>query len=210
MAYRQTPAVQARRAEARVNIRLAAQAMVAAEGFSGTQMTAIARRAGVATGTLYNHFPSREELFTEVFRRLAGHELALARITMTRVAMTGDGPATARLEKSLRDWCHRANQSGRLAYALLAEPVDETVAAERSDFRRAYTNLFAELIEEGITAGEFPPQNSAVSAAGLIGALAEILVRPLADDAMSESGRIDVLTDNILGFCMGGVTRPRA
>lgn len=200
MAYRHTPAVQARRHEARIGILLAAQESVAERGFSGTHMTDIARRAGVATGTLYNHFPSQEELFTEVFRRVAGHELALA-----RVSIVGDGPVAARLRNSLSAWSGRAVQSGRLAYALLIEPVDVAVARERFEFRRAYTRLYAELIDEGIAAGEFPAQNSAVAAAGIIGALAEILVTPLAGGEAAETTDSAALIGDILGFCMGGI-----
>ena len=200
MAYRQTPATLTRKQEARVNIRLAAQACVAAYGFSDTQMTGIARRAGVATGTLYNHFPSKAELFTEVFRRVADHELALAHLTVA-----GDGTIGERLENSLSEWCRRAIASGSLAYALLVEPVDIAVAEERLKFRRAYTRLYAELIDEGIAAGEFPAQNSEVSAAGLIGAMAEILVRPLAQDTIKEAEKIDAMIRDILRFCIGAI-----
>ncbi len=203
MAYRQTSAVQARRHEARVRILLAAQASVAEQGFSGTHMTGIARRAGVATGTLYNHFPSQAALFTELFRRVSGHELALA-----RVAVSGNGAVSARLEKSLGEWCRRAIESGRLAYALLAEPVDVAVARERMAFQSAYIRLYAELIDEGVAAGEFPPQNSTVAAAGLIGALAEILVHPLAaGGSKSEIADREALIGDILAFCMGGIRR---
>lgn len=200
MAYRQTPAVQARRHEARVKILLAAQECIAERGFSGTRMTGIARRAGVATGTLYNHFPSRAELFTELFRRVSGHELALA-----RVGVAGDGAVAPRLEKSLGEWCRRAIESGRLAYALLTEPVDVAVARERTAFQSAYIRLYAGLIDEGIAAGEFPSQNSTVAAAGLIGALTEILVHPLAGGAPNEVADTEELIDDILGFCMGGI-----
>ena len=33
------------------------------------------RRAGVATGSVYRHFPSKAELFAEVFRRAAQREV---------------------------------------------------------------------------------------------------------------------------------------
>lgn len=204
MTYRKTPAVQARRHECRFGILLAAQECVAEKGFSGTRMTGIARRAKVATGTLYNHFPSREALFTEVFRRVADHELKLAGI-----AVAGRGPVDARLEKSLGEWCRRAIKSGRLAYALLIEPVERGVAMERAAFKGAYTSLYTELIEEGIAAGEFPPQDSAVTAAGLIGALAEILVTPLAAGGAKEIRDREALIDDILGFCMSGIRQQR-
>lgn len=43
-------------------IREAVRRLVAAHGFHGASMSAIAREAGVATGTAYVHYPSKEEL----------------------------------------------------------------------------------------------------------------------------------------------------
>src|SRR5207253_4142011 len=46
-------------------------------GYAGASVIAIAERAGVAAGTLYRHFPSKAELFVEVFRA-AGDEVLAA------------------------------------------------------------------------------------------------------------------------------------
>lgn len=43
-------------------IRRALRDLVAAEGFHGTSMSAVAKAAGVATGTAYVHYTSKEEL----------------------------------------------------------------------------------------------------------------------------------------------------
>ena len=52
----------------------AAQALIEEHGYAGASVIAIAERAGVASGTLYRHFASKEELFVEVFRSVCSRE----------------------------------------------------------------------------------------------------------------------------------------
>lgn len=56
------------RAAARSAIVRAAREQFGAKGYQSTKMTDIARSAGVAAGTLYNYFPSKEAVFDEIVR----------------------------------------------------------------------------------------------------------------------------------------------
>ena len=47
-------------------------------GFEVTSMDRIAARAGVSKRTVYNHFPSKEELFREIMQRLWGRAADMA------------------------------------------------------------------------------------------------------------------------------------
>jgi AcrR family transcriptional regulator len=47
----------------------AAEALFARRGFAATSMEDVARRAGLAVGTLYNYFPSKTELALALLRR---------------------------------------------------------------------------------------------------------------------------------------------
>jgi AcrR family transcriptional regulator len=47
----------------------AAEELAADIGVHGTNLQAVAKRAGVAVGTIYNHFEDRNELFEELFAR---------------------------------------------------------------------------------------------------------------------------------------------
>src|SRR4051812_10765706 len=47
----------------------AAEELAAEVGVPATNLQAVAKRAGVAVGTIYNHFENREELFVELFAR---------------------------------------------------------------------------------------------------------------------------------------------
>ena len=50
----------------RQNIIDAAHMLFVEQGFAGTSMRQIAERSGLALGGIYNHFPNKEAIFTEV------------------------------------------------------------------------------------------------------------------------------------------------
>lgn len=197
MPYRPTPATEEKKARARAAIVAAAERLVAAGGYRSASVAAVARAAGVATGTVYRHFPAKADLLTEVFRRAGRRELAATR------AAAGPGAALERVEACVDTFARRALRGRRLAYALLAEPVDPAVEAERLDFRRAYHQLFIEVLDEGIVAGELPPQNTRLTAAALVGAIGEALVGPLSSpDGESE----ELLVSSLIRFCLAAVS----
>jgi AcrR family transcriptional regulator len=76
-------------------------------------------------------------------------------------------------------FAERALRNPRLAWALLAEPVDPRVDAERLAYRERYAALVAQTLRAGIAAGELPGQNVALTAAALVGGCGEALVGPL-------------------------------
>jgi len=176
LVYRATKSTEARKAQRRSAILFAARDVVSAHDFSGLRVARVARAAGVATGTVYRYFPSKTELALEVFRHVSGHELAwlegLAR---------GSGSAPELIEILVEAFVGRALEAPRLAHALLAEPLPPEVAAERLRFRRAFAQVFQGLIERGITEGDLPKQDPALSATWLIGGLSEALYGPLAE-----------------------------
>jgi AcrR family transcriptional regulator len=153
----------------------AARELIEDGGYGSASVVAIAERAGVAAATLYRHFVSKQHLFIEVFRDVcAGEERAMR----TAAAEAGPG-AVARLEAVLTTFARRALQNRSLAWALLAEPVDPLVDAERLEYRRRYAELVARELRAAIVGGEIPDQNAAFTAAALVGGCGEALVGPL-------------------------------
>jgi len=155
----------------------AALELVRAEGFGGLRVADVASAAGVATGTVYRYFANRGELCAEVFRAASQRE-----VDVLAEVVAGPGAPRERLAAATRVFCERAQAGRRIAYALLAEPVDPAVERERLVYRRAYAQLFAGLIAEAVAAGSAPPQEAALSAAFLVGALGEALLGALAAD----------------------------
>ncbi len=175
MAYRETPKIAARKQYIREKILRSAAELTAELGFSGTSVSAIAARAGVATGSVYRYFPNKSALCTEVFRAATTKE-----VEQVKLALAAPGNVSIRLQEAVSTFADRALRSRRLAYSLIAEPVDPQLDQERLNYREHYTNLFAATIQEGIESKDLCPQNPRISGAALVGALAEALIGPLA------------------------------
>lgn len=182
MPYRRTAGVQARLDASRERILAAALELVAEHGYSGCTVAAVAARAAVATGTVYTHFPGKASLVAEVFRRAANHEVDM----VARAAAT-PGSARERMSAMITTFAGRALRAPRLAFALLAEPADPAVDSERLRLNRAYRDIIAGVLVDGVRAGEIPEQDVQVTAAGLVGAISGALVVPLADGRAEDS-----------------------
>jgi AcrR family transcriptional regulator len=174
MAYRPTDKTEARRAEQRERIVAAATALVAENGYAAAQVAAVAAEAGVATGSVYRHFPSKGELLAEVFRRASQRE-----VDAVAAAAATQAPAPERLTAAVETFATRAIRGRRLAWALLAEPVDPAVEAERLTYRRAYRDVFAAVLADGAAAGELDVADEQLAAAAIVGMIGEALVGPL-------------------------------
>jgi AcrR family transcriptional regulator len=169
----------------------AARELIEEDGYGAATVVAIAERAGVASGTLYRHFASKEELFVELFRAVCDREVEAMREAAE--AMPPGARNVDRMETVLATFAARALRRPRLAWALIAEPVDPLVDAERIVYRARYSAMTADTLRAGIAAGELPEQNADLTAAALVGGCGEALVGPL-----SPLGGAKPSTDEIL------------
>ncbi len=159
--------------------------MIEQDGYGAASVLQVAERAGVAAGTLYRHFASKEELFVEVFRAVCARE---ERAMLAAGAALGErAPAIARLEEVLATFARRALRNPRLAWALLAEPVDPRVDAERLAYRARYTRFVAESLRGAIAAGEIEDLDVEFTAAAIVGGCGAALVGPLAPSGETPS-----------------------
>jgi hypothetical protein len=96
-------------------------------------------------------------------------------------ATVDDGrSASARIAAATEAFARRAMAAPTRAYALIAEPVDPAVEAERLVFRRGYRDVLVEVLSQGVERGEFELHDEETTAAALVGAIGEALVGPLA------------------------------
>src|SRR5262249_52320751 len=144
-------------------------------------------------GTVYRHFPSKADLFAEVFRMASQHEVD----AVTQAAAGQSAPA-AQIAAAVETFARRALRGRRLAWALLAEPVDPAVETERLAFREAYARVFPSSLREGILDGSLPPQDPDITAAALVGALGEVMTRA--------SSHEEALVASLVRFCLRSIT----
>ncbi|MFE0024364.1 TetR/AcrR family transcriptional regulator [Amycolatopsis sp. NPDC059021] len=180
MPYRRTPKVQERLDAQHEKIVAAAVEQLAAHGYAGCSMAAVAERAGVATGTVYRHFPTKAELDLRVFRQVVTREVDAVR------EASADGDPVERVLAVFETFAARALKAPRQAYALLAEPVGAEIDAERLEFRRAFRDVVAEHVAAGVRSGVLPAQDARLTAAALVGAAAEVLIGPLSGGSASD------------------------
>ncbi|MGQ9369731.1 TetR/AcrR family transcriptional regulator [Azospirillum sp. ST 5-10] len=147
-----------RRKEARPQEIVAAALDVFVErGFAAARIEEVARRAGVAKGTLYLYFPTKEELFKAVVRSAIVANLEDAE----RLLAAHAGPSMAILEQLLLAIGGRvmASRVGAIPKLVVAE------AGNFPDLARFYHDevirrgfaLIAGILERGVARGEFRP-----------------------------------------------------
>lgn len=117
-------------------------------GYHATTTPLIARKAGVAEGTLYRHFPGKQALLNELYRgalRWAGDQIARAD--------SDGGPAAQRLGHLARALARCATQDPaviRMAFlSRHGDLLDERSREAARDFRRGVEQLVARAKSEG-------------------------------------------------------------
>lgn len=187
MAYRRTERETARLAARHEAIVAAARALARESGLGAVQIAPVAERAGIAAGTVYRYFPSKDDLVAAVVSATAEHEVAAIRAAAAAAPGALSGLATA-----IAVFASRTLRAPRLALAMLApaHPADATPPAGelarrregawRVTFRRRISGEFEVLIKAAIAAGHIPDQAPTAMAAAVIGAAMEALVGPLA------------------------------
>ena len=186
MPYRRTDNVIRRQAGRHVAIVAAARAAAAEGGMAAVQVVAIAQRAGIATGTVYRYFPSKTELVTALVAHVSEREIGAIR----NAAKAAPGPLSA-LAACIATFATRALRERRLAWAVIAEPVDADVEAVRVVYRKALADELRMRIAAAMQAGYLPQQQDAsLVAPAVVGALLEGLIGPLAPSSNDDPARM--------------------
>ena len=158
-----------RRKEARPHELLdAALALFVEKGFAATRAEEVAQRAGVAKGTLYLYFSSKEELLKAVIR----HTLSSAVATGRQRLIDHQGSATEALTELLPTWWEEVYDSPASAvFKLVMTEVrnfPEIADFYASEVIQPGLAVIGQLLQSGIDQGEFRPVDVTSTAHSLV------------------------------------------
>ncbi len=186
----------------------AATQVFAEQGFQAATMDAIAERAGIGKGTLYEYFRDKQDLFFGVFDDYIASMARMARQSMELPAST----AAARIQQAI----HTVLAMGAGArdlfplvfefWAASAAPNRrERVAAMFRDTYAAFRTLIAGQIQTGQKEGEFDRGADATRiAAVLVGALDGLFLQAWFDPALDPV----IMGDDFVAVLLRGLAAP--
>ena len=200
MAYRRTANV-LRRLHARHDAIVdAARDAATAGGMAAIQIAPVAERAGVAAGTVYRYFPGKVELVGALVESVAEREIEAVR----KAADAAPGPLSA-VAAAVATFGARALRNRKLAWAVIAEPVDTDTDTVRQQYRRDLSAEIETRIRAAIAGGHLPDQDASLAASALVGALLEGLIGPLAPEGVDDPARAREAVQTLTLFALRGL-----
>jgi TetR/AcrR family fatty acid metabolism transcriptional regulator len=159
-------------ADKRDAILRAATQVFARNGFFQSQVADVARAAGVAAGTVYLYFRSKDDLLASIFERTMKETLVAG-----ESAIAGVDDPRERLRRIARLHLERMGRDRDLAVVFQVELRQSTKFMERfsSTYLRDYLGIIRDTIADGQATGVFRGTfNPTIAAKALFGALDEM------------------------------------
>jgi TetR/AcrR family fatty acid metabolism transcriptional regulator len=180
----------------------AATKVFAKRGFFGAQVADIAKRAGVASGTVYLYFKSKDDLLLSLFERTM-HEA----ITEGRAAITDAQAAdpVERLRHIARLHLARLGRDRHLAVVFQVELRQSTkfMARLSTSSLREYLGILRDVVVDGQQRGLFRADiNPTLAAKVVFGALDEMATNWILSE---RDYRLEDDADSVIDLLLGGM-----
>src|SRR6188768_2484343 len=180
----------------------AATKVFAQNGYFQSQVADVARVAGVAAGTVYLYFKSKDDLLVSIFERSMNDVLAEG-----RAAIAGVGDPVARLGKLAHLHLERLGRDKDLAVVFQVELRQSVKFMERfsETFLQDYFKLIRQAIADGQQGGAFRKDISATTATKIFfGALDEMATNWVLSHRKYDLG---IEADAVVDLFINGVKR---
>jgi AcrR family transcriptional regulator len=197
----------ASRADIRDLILDGVDALLARFGYSKMTMADLARHVGIGKGTIYLHFPSKEELALAHVDRIAERVLARLRATAAQ-----KGPADARLCSMLVDRVLvRFDSVADYSESLndLLSSIRRQLLAHRQQHFERETEVLAGVIAAGTSAGLFERVDANETARALVWGTNAMLPFSLSARELGERREMEARVRAVARLLLHGLTKRR-
>jgi AcrR family transcriptional regulator len=199
------PKLRVRIREATTNeILSAADSLFSERGVERTSMADIAARAGLAVGTLYNHFRDREALLNTL---LDSHQCKLLRELDTALATCAEQPFVDQLRTVLTNFFKSFERYRPLIESLLQSTGDLPTASRRPQVMREIYERFEVLAKRGLAQRVLHEPLADLLPTLLLGVARTVLVAPILTGA-PKMHPADI--ERLILFFMHGASAPRS
>ncbi|HVG39415.1 MAG TPA: TetR/AcrR family transcriptional regulator [Pyrinomonadaceae bacterium] len=188
-------------ADKREAILRAAIVVFAQNGYFNSKVADIAREAGVADGTVYLYFKSKEEILRSIFERDVGEAVERGRAQLARLSDPRE-----KLRRIAQLHLERLGSDRDLAVVMQVELRGTTKFMEEFSTTgfAEYLRLIRETFEEGQRAGVFRPElNAKIVAKILFGALDEMATNWILS---KRRYKLSPMADQVLDIFLHGVS----
>jgi len=179
----------------------AAEILFAERGFHGTAMSSIAERAGLATGTLYLYFRSKEELYQSLVDRKGEAHLNLE---LAAAAALADASALDQFLAVARVsfvFCREHRDFVKIYVSEFLSPgsrLSSGLGERGLGHHRRHRELTAGILARGMERGEFPDTDPFLLDAAIDGLLERLLIASLEEPPDAPQGHAEGLAIDLL------------
>jgi AcrR family transcriptional regulator len=174
----------------------AAEEVFAEDGLHAARMERIAARAGVAVGTVYNHFADKDALLRALSSSRRG--ALLARVDAALAACAGDA-VEAQLGAFLGAVIEHARAHGGFLAALVQAGEGPARTRPASTLLDDFLERAQRVVDRGVSTGELRPDGAGLFALGLVA-----LTRTAIVLALEGRGTLDGLAPAIVELFLRG------
>ena len=151
-------------AESRDKILRAAERLFSTKGFHGTGLRDVANEAGVSVGNIYNHFPTKEDLFDSLLQSLEKAYLDPSQPLPRALAEVAFPGELEKLGEASRETVKKFASYIRLIYVDVIEFEGKHVARLYAGMADRYRAVFAKRFEESRRKGELSEADPVIAA----------------------------------------------
>jgi TetR/AcrR family fatty acid metabolism transcriptional regulator len=172
-------------------------------GYHSTTTAEVAEAAGVAAGTIYIYFSSKEDLLVAVFEEFLERHMARLREGVERE--TGPEAKLRRLVLLGLELMEENPDSARIFLSQLRQSTSMIkMVAKRSS--RAYRDIIESILDEGVRSSAFRPMDTRAVASMLFGSFQNLVLDWVADDC---SYRLTGLAEEATTYILRGAACPQ-